>query len=137
MSSPFTEAEAKYLRSQHLGRLATVDARNAPQNNPVTFWIDEEHGTIDIGGLSLGATRKFRNLKDNDGVALVVDDLVSVQPWKVRGLEIRGRAEALTGITPPNPYMSPELIRIHPETIFSWGGIEPGEDGLVKRVVGS
>ncbi len=37
----------------------------------------------------------------------------SVDPWRPRGIEVRGRAEAIT---------EPEsLIRIHPERIVSWG----------------
>jgi pyridoxamine 5'-phosphate oxidase family protein len=39
----------------------------------------------------------------------------------VRGIEIRGRAEALTDQEPPMPGMSAELIRIHPRRIISWG----------------
>lgn len=37
MDIAFTDAELTYLRGQRLGRLATVDAAGAPQNNPVGF----------------------------------------------------------------------------------------------------
>jgi pyridoxamine 5'-phosphate oxidase family protein len=110
-----------YLSTQRLGRLATVDSRGAPQNNPVGFWYNAELGTIDIGGLRLGATRKFRNLDANPNVAFVVDDLASVQPWRVRCVEIRGRAEALRDQPPLMQGMSPEIIRIHPERVISFG----------------
>jgi pyridoxamine 5'-phosphate oxidase family protein len=41
-------------------------------------------------------TRKFRNVRaGNRQVALVIDDLVSVKPWTVRGLRIYGNAELL------------------------------------------
>lgn len=129
------ENELAYLKSQPLARLATVGPKGDPQNNPVGVSYNAETGTIDIYGYNLGATRKFRNVQGNDQVALVVDDLVSTDPWEVRGLEIRGRAEAISGITPPMPYFSGEVIRIHPRTVFSWG-VEPGTEGMIKRTVG-
>jgi len=43
------------------------------------------------------------------------------EPLVVRGLEIRGSAEALSGQTPPNGYWSAEVIRIHPRRIITWG----------------
>ncbi len=84
-SSTFTAAELDYLSSQHLGRLATVAPDGAPQNNPVGFFYNEGLETVDVFGFNLGASRKFRNLRSNTAVALVVDDLVSVDPWEVRG----------------------------------------------------
>jgi pyridoxamine 5'-phosphate oxidase family protein len=117
----FTEAELAYLRSQRLGRLATVAPDGRPQNNPVGFRVNPETGTIDIGGLKMGATRKFRNVRANGHVAFVVDDLASIDPWRPRGVEIRGDAEALTGERPPIPRMSDEIIRIHPRRVISWG----------------
>ena len=100
MTITLTEAERTYLKSQPLARLATVDASGAPQNNPVGAFLDEETGDILIGGHAMGATRKFRNVQANGQVALVVDDLVSRDPWTVRGLEIRGTAAALEDVTP-------------------------------------
>jgi hypothetical protein len=77
MSVVLTEAEQAYLKSQPLARLATVDASGAPQNNPVGAFLDEETGDILIGGHAMGASRKFRNVRNNGQDALVVDDLVS------------------------------------------------------------
>ena len=68
--------------------------------------------------------RKFRNVRANGQVALVVDDLVSFDPWTVRGLEIRGTAVALADAEPPVPFMSREVIRITPTWVSSWG-IDP------------
>lgn len=116
----FTPTELEYLASQRLGRLATVDRRSAPQNNPVGFTVTDD-GTVIIGGLNLGQTRKFRNVVANPRVSLVVDDLASVDPWRVRGVEIRGTAEAVTDAEPAQSYMSREQIRIHPERVISWG----------------
>lgn len=118
--SEFTQAQLDYLAGQRLGRLATVDETNAPQNNPVGFRIAAD-GTVTIGGFDLARTRKFRNIRTNEQVAFVVDDLASVDPWLVRGVEIRGRAEALTDIEPDQPWMSRECIRIHPDRILAWG----------------
>lgn len=128
----FTPAERNYLGTQRLGRLATVDRNGSPQNNPVGFEYNPKTGTIDIHGRNLGATRKFRNVAANGRVAFVVDDIASLQPWRVRGIEIRGRADAVTGEAPSRDYYSHEVIRIHPEQIFSWG-IEPGADGMQSR----
>jgi pyridoxamine 5'-phosphate oxidase family protein len=131
----FTQAELDYLAMQRLGRLATAGPGGTLQNNPVSFQVNAAEGTVDIGGWNMAASQKFRNVRANGRVAFVVDDLVSVQPWTVRGLEIRGHAEALTGAEPPQSFMSGEIIRIHPERIFSWG-IEPGRDGMYRRNAG-
>ncbi len=132
MAPTLTSPELDYLRSQGLGRLATVDASAAPQNNPVGFTIDEATGQVLIGGLAMGKTRKFRNVQRNPSAALVVDDLASTDPWVVRFVEIRGSAEALVDVDPPMRGMSRELIRITPHWIGSFG-VEPGADGLHAR----
>lgn len=119
----FSEAERVYLKSQRLGRMASVDATGQPQANPVGFFPQDD-GTILIGGYALGATKKWRNLQQNPKVSLVVDDIVSERPWKVRGVDIRGDAELLTGPHELGPHFSEELIRIHPRRIHSWG-LEP------------
>jgi pyridoxamine 5'-phosphate oxidase family protein len=120
MTPALSPAELDYLRGQRLGRLATVDGDGAPQNNPVGFAIDDA-GRILVGGLDLVATRKFRNVRRNANVAFVVDDLASVDPWLVRGVEVRGHAEALDDVDPPMPGMSRAVIRITPRWIASWG----------------
>ena len=117
----FMPAELGFLAAQHLGRLATVAPGGQVQNNPVGFFVDAAAGTITIGGHALGASRKFRNIEQGSTVSLVVDDLVSVDPWVVRGVEIRGSAVALTDHEPPLPHFSREIIRIMPSTIISWG----------------
>jgi pyridoxamine 5'-phosphate oxidase family protein len=114
------EAELAYLDGQRLGRLATVDPNGAPQNNPVGFRYDPASGVFDIYGYNMGKSRKFRNVRDNGKVALVVDDIASVNPWQVRGVEIRGTAEALVGQEAPGG-LSHEVIRIHPDRVISWG----------------
>jgi pyridoxamine 5'-phosphate oxidase family protein len=121
MPVALSEAERNYLKDQPLARLATVDAHGAPQNSPVGAFVDEATGDVLIGGAAMGDTRKFRNVKANGHVALVVDDLASRDPWTVRGLEIRGTAVALEDVDPPVPFMSREVIRITPTWVSSWG----------------
>lgn len=135
LTDSFTPAELAYLESQRLGRLATVAPDGVPQNNPVGFRYNPEGDTVDIFGLNMGATRKFRNVRLHPGVALVVDDIASVDPWQVRGVEIRGRAEALSDVEPPRPGMSRETIRIHPRRIISWG-VDPDQGGMHGRDLG-
>lgn len=120
----FSAAELAYLQGgppTRLGRLATVDRRGVPQNSPVGFRVEVETNTIVIGGHALGATRKFRNVAGNPHVSLVVDDVASTDPWRVRAVEVRGEAEALTDVEPTIPGTSRELIRIHPTRVVSWG----------------
>jgi len=69
----------------------------------------------------MGASRKFRNVRGNPNVAFVVDDLASVDPWVPRGIEVRGRGEAVVNAEPPMPEFSREVIRITPSWIDSWG----------------
>ena len=68
----FTEAELEYLRTQRLGRLATVNKHGEPQIAPVSFHYNAELDTIDIGGLNIGETQKFRNVARN-GLAVFGD----------------------------------------------------------------
>jgi pyridoxamine 5'-phosphate oxidase family protein len=114
----FTETEIAYLASQRLGRLATVQRNGTLQVSPVGFSFNPATSTIDISGYNLGKSQKFRNIADNGRAAFVVDDLASVQPWRVRCIEIRGMAQALT--TDGGP-----LIRLHPQRIISFGIDEP------------
>ncbi|MEV6956325.1 PPOX class F420-dependent oxidoreductase [Streptomyces sp. NPDC051183] len=116
----FSETELAYLRSQHLGRLATVDAAGQPQANPVGFFPQDD-GTVLVGGMAMGTTKKWRNLAANPRLSLVVDDLVSTRPWRVRGIEIRGHATLEVGPHALGPHFSPEVIRIHPDRVLSWG----------------
>lgn len=119
-TTALTENELAYLRTQRLGRLATVDLQGRPQANPVGFFLRED-GSIDIGGYAMGTTKKWRNVGANAYVALVVDDIVSVSPWAVRGVEIRGEAEQIVGSHDLGAHMSAEVIRIRPTWVKSWG----------------
>jgi pyridoxamine 5'-phosphate oxidase family protein len=116
--SVFTESERRYLAGgQQLARIATVGADGTPHVVPVSFIYNAARDTIDVGGYELARTKKFRDVARTGRAAIVVDDLASTDPWRPRGIEIRGRGEAIAFPTP--------LLRIHPERIVSWG-LEPG-----------
>jgi pyridoxamine 5'-phosphate oxidase family protein len=121
MPLDLSPVEHAYLDSQRLGRLATVAPDGQPQNNPVGFFLDDDLGVIDIGGAAMGTTKKFRNVQGNPLVSLVVDDLASIRPWRVRGVEIRGWAETVDGWKGPYAGYSQQAIRIHPHRVISWG----------------
>jgi pyridoxamine 5'-phosphate oxidase family protein len=112
--SVFTEAERTYLAGgKQLGRVATVGADGTPHVVPVAWIYNAVRDTIDIGGSELERTKKYRDVERSGRVAIVIDDLASTDPWLPRGIEVRGRGEAIALPTP--------LIRIHPERIVSWG----------------
>jgi pyridoxamine 5'-phosphate oxidase family protein len=121
--SVFTEEEREYLSSGvRLGRLATVDSEGTPHVVPTAFRYNPDQDTIDIGGHDFAKRKKYRDVLTNPKVAFVVDDIASVNPWRVRGIEIRGEAEVLdTGGTELMQGFAPEMFRITPKRIVSWG----------------
>jgi pyridoxamine 5'-phosphate oxidase family protein len=122
MMSAFTPAEIKYLQSQRLGRIATVGSESRPHVVPVGFRYNPEFDTVDIGGHDFAKRKKFRDVQRNPHVAFVVDDVASVSPWQVRGIEIRGEAEILeTGGQSVIPGFDAEMFRIRPTRVISWG----------------
>lgn len=129
----FTETEIAYLADQRLGRIATVAPDGYPHNRPVGVHYNSTEQTIDIVGYDLSESGKWRNAKAHPRVSFVVDDLASVQPWRPRGVEVRGDAELLrgSGVSP----FGDEVIRIHPRRILSWGLDPDNPRGMVKRDV--
>ncbi|MEJ7704542.1 MAG: PPOX class F420-dependent oxidoreductase [Geodermatophilaceae bacterium] len=118
--SAFSPAELDYLRTERLlGRLATIDSSGQPHVVPVGWRYNPELNTIDIGGRDFARTRKFRNVRANPKVAFVVDDVLP--PWQPRCVQIRGEAEALDAVTPPDGGEPAPIIRITPSTVVSWG----------------
>ncbi len=121
----FRTHEIEYLQAADLGRLATIAPDGTVQNSPVGFSYNAELGTIDIVGYHMSKSRKFRNLKSNNNVAFVVDDIASRDPWRVRCLEVRGTAEqADIGEAPTEPNgdaLDSAIIRIHPKRIIGFG----------------
>lgn len=118
----FSDAEIAYLQSQRIGRLATVGPDGQPHVVPVGFHYNPRLDTIDIGGHDFAKRKKFRDAQRNPRVALVVDDLASISPWRARGIEIRGEAEVLlTGGQEIMAGFDPEMFRITPRRVASWG----------------
>lgn len=112
--SAFTDRELEYLTDQRrLARLATVGTDGTPHVVPGGFAYNAELDAIDLGGYDVERTKKFRDVTRNGRAAVVIDDLASTDPFRPRGVEIRGRAEA---VDQPDA-----LIRLHPERIVSWG----------------
>ena len=114
----FTAQETAYLRSHPLARLATVAPDGQPDVMPVAVELDGPHIWVG-GGETVTGTRKFGNLRaGNHQVALVVDDLVSLDPFVARGIRIYGRAEQpfeRVGMIGPGTFM-----RITPTVSWSW-----------------
>lgn len=128
--SVFTDAELEYLAAQRIARLATASAAGQPDVSPVGFAVDGD--SITSGGMDITKTIRYRHLQANPVAALVVDDLASIDPWRPRGVKVRGAAviEHLDGGM---------QIRITPETIWSWGindGAETHFGPIEKRQVG-
>ncbi|MGH2776850.1 MAG: hypothetical protein ACRDJT_15675 [Actinomycetota bacterium] len=64
------------------------------------------------------ATKKFRDIERDGRAAVVIDHVLP--PWQPRGIEVRGKAEAIRGEKP--------VIRIYPERVVGWGLDEGGRN---------
>ncbi len=128
--SVFTEAELAYMRTEGLlARVGTVGKDGMPHVAPVGMWSQNaEADAIDVTGRDFDQTKKFRDVARSGRAAIVVDDMVKLDPSEVqpggwdsrpRGIEVRGFAEA---ITDPQP-----MIRIRPQRVVSWGLEGPTE----------
>ncbi|MFI7543382.1 PPOX class F420-dependent oxidoreductase [Actinoplanes sp. NPDC049599] len=115
----FTDEEIAYLRSQPLARLASVGAEAQPDVVPLAFEFDGTHFWVGGSGGSVRRTRKIRNVEaGRRRVALVIDDLVSLDPFVARGIRVYGYADGpveRTGMVGPGVY-----LRITPEVSWSW-----------------
>jgi pyridoxamine 5'-phosphate oxidase family protein len=110
--SRFTPEELAYLHSERrLAHIATVGQDGTPHVVPVGWTYNADLDTLDVSGHDFAATKKYRDVARNGRAAIVIDDVLP--PWQPRGIEVRGRAEALSQGQP--------MIRIHPVRIVSWG----------------
>lgn len=126
--NPFTQSELEFLTGERrLGRLATVGSDGMPHVTPVGWSYNVELGTIDIGGLDFARTKKFRDVARTGRAAIVIDEVLP--PWRPRGVEVRGQAEALD--------QREALIRIHPTRVISWGLESADMGGRQARDVAS
>ena len=120
----FTDKEVQYLKSQRLARISTVSPDDLqPDVSPVGFDFDGEY--FYVGGMNLTSSRKYKNVLKNNKVALVVDDLKTVDPWAPRGIRIYGtgdivarRGGYMDGAHPSSS--PPSYIRIKPLQKWSW-----------------
>ena len=115
----FTDEEVLYLRSQPIARLATLCPEEQPDLVPLGFEFDGTFFWVGGSGPSVLDTRKFRNVQGGrDKVALVIDDMVSFDPFIVRCIRVYGRAKApveRVGVLGPGFY-----LRITPTISWSW-----------------
>ena len=122
----FSDAEVNYLKSQRLARVASASPGGAPEVSPVGFEFDGKYFWIGSHSQQIfPTTRRYKNIASgNDRVALVVDDLASVDPWRPRGIKVSGRAEVLEH---DGMFGKGRYIRITPRVTASWG-LEPSPE---------
>jgi pyridoxamine 5'-phosphate oxidase family protein len=95
------EAELAYLRSERIGRLATVGPAGFPHVMPVRYSVTDE-GALEFDADGI----KLRNLSAEPRVAFVVDGM-----GPRRGVALQGVATMI----------GPERARLEPRRAFSWG----------------
>ena len=94
-------AELEFLRSQRIGRFATVGPSGWPHVTPVMYAVDDEGALeFDVDGI------KLRNLTAEPRAAMVIDAM-----GPKRGIALQGRARLI----------APERARLEPIRKFSWG----------------
>ena len=93
----FSPVEANCLKSQFLARLATVDNKGQPDVVPVGFEFDDKYFWIGSHSQDIFfQTKRYSNVKKgNNSIALVIDDLQSVNPWKPRSIKVYGMDEVI------------------------------------------
>lgn len=88
-----------YLNSQRLARIATAAAPTSSeeagsvQPDVVPVGYDFDGDCFYVGGMNLLKSTKYKNVLQNNKVAIVIDDLKSVDPWDPRGMKIYGTAD--------------------------------------------
>lgn len=97
----FTTGELEFLRSQRIGRFATVSPSGWPHVVPVMYAVDDGGALeFDVDGV------KLRNITAEPRAAMVVDAM-----GPKRGVAIQGRVRLI----------GPERARLEPTHKFSWG----------------
>jgi PPOX class F420-dependent enzyme/OxyR family protein len=126
----FTDAERAFLAGQRIARLATADPHGTPDVSAVGFRLEGD--LIMSGGLDLTKTIRYRHLQAIPVARMVIDDLVSADPWTTpRGGEGSRacRADRARRFL-DHPH--------HPKTIWSWGineGAAPRFANIERRTV--
>ena len=129
-----SRAEADYLKTQRLARIASASPKGVPEVSPVGFEFDGRYFWVGSHSQDIfSKTRRYKNImKGNARVSIVVDDLESVDPWKPRGIKVNGTAEVMEH---DGMFGNGKYIRITPRVSVSWG-IEPAKKGqwsTIKR----
>jgi pyridoxamine 5'-phosphate oxidase family protein len=116
----FSEPEIEYMKTQRLCRFATVSRDGQPDVVPVAFEFDGTYFYVGSHSQDIfHNTRKYKNVKDGKMlVALTIDDLESVDPWRPRAIRVYGTAEIVEhkGMFGPGKY-----LRITPKVSWSLG----------------
>jgi len=97
-------------------RFASASATGAPDVAAVAFSVDGDD--IVTAGFDIAKTVRYRNIQANPRATVVIDDLVSLDPWSPRGIKVRGAARI-------EDDAAGQRFRITPEVIWSWGVNEP------------
>ena len=141
-----SDRERRFLLTQRVGHLATVDNRSIPHVVPVCFTISQRALYITIDEkpkLAAGpALKRVRNIENNPMVAIVVDRYD--EDWTRLGwVMLRGRAEILGAGTEHD--RAQELLRsrysqlaamqiaerpviaVRLERVTSWGNLSVGQ----------
>ena len=126
----FSEKEIEYLKSQRIARIATAvgSSERSVQPDVVPVGYDFDGQYFYVGGINILKSRKYKNVLKNNKVALVIDDLKTIDPWDPRGIRIYGTADIVTrqsGYMEQTPHPQADYIRIKPEKKWSWGIREP------------
>lgn len=113
----FSDKEIDYLKLQKHARIATVSKGLQPDVAPVSYELEGDKFVIP--SLDMEKTLKYKNIKSgNPKVAIVIDDLESVNPWKPRGIKVHGTAEI---VERKGRFGEGLYIEITPERVWSWG----------------
>ena len=122
----FSQKEKNYLGLQRLARIATASSMGEgsiqPDVVPVGFDFDGEY--FYVSGMNLLKSTKYKNVQKNHRVALVIDDLKSLDPWEPRGIRIYGIADVVNrqgGYMQQTDHPSTVYIRIKPMNKWSLG----------------
>ncbi|MGA7541668.1 MAG: PPOX class F420-dependent oxidoreductase, partial [Nitrososphaeraceae archaeon] len=98
----FSQKEVEYLKSQPLARVATAavtsssEKRKSVQPDVVPVGFDFDGDYFYVGGMNLLKSTKYKNVLQNNKVAIVIDDLKTVDPWDPSGMKIYGDADIVT-----------------------------------------
>ena len=141
-STIFSQKEIEYIKSQRLARIATAapssvasskegqqqtkDRSIQPDVVPVGFDFDGDY--FYVGGMNILKSTKYKNVLKNNKVAIIIDDLKSIDPWDPRGIKVYGTADVVTrqgGYMDGTGHLNPSYIRVKPDRKWSWGIEEP------------